>query len=68
LDSLGVGFGSAIANINYLQVIIITLLFNIIAIKSGIYLGKKIKNYNNNMKTFWVSGLILILLGITKLT
>lgn len=68
LDSLGVGFGCAIGNINYLQVIILVFIFNLIAILSGIRLGNKIQAYDKDLKTFWISGGILIVLGISKLT
>ncbi|WP_158080423.1 sporulation membrane protein YtaF [Alkalithermobacter paradoxus] len=67
LDSLGVGFGSAIAKINSLQVILFAFILNLIAVTTGLYLGKKIKSCNKNFKTCFISGGILILLGISKL-
>ncbi|WFD10652.1 sporulation membrane protein YtaF [Tepidibacter hydrothermalis] len=67
LDSLGVGFGSAIANVNYLEVIIFVFIFNLLSIPLGTTLGKKFKLYVKNIKTFWIAGGILIILGILKL-
>lgn len=68
LDSLGVGFGSAIGNVNYLQVVIFVFILNLLSIPLGTNLGKKFKSYVKNLKTFWISGSILIILGILKLT
>ncbi len=68
LDSLGVGFGSAIGNVNFLQVICFSFLFTVIAMPFGIFLGKKFQLYSENIRTLWISGTILIILGISKLT
>ncbi len=68
LDSLGVGFGSGIGDISYLQVLIMAFFLNLLAIVGGLYLGKKMKKQHQTLKTFWISGSILILLGILKLT
>ncbi len=68
LDSLGVGFGSALANVNYLQVITFVFILNLLSIPLGTTIGKKFKLYVKNMKTFWLAGGILIILGILKLT
>lgn len=68
LDSLGVGFGSALGNVNLLQVICFSFLFTVLAISFGIFLGKKFQLYSQNIKTLWISGTILIVLGISKLT
>ncbi|WP_053955892.1 sporulation membrane protein YtaF [Inediibacterium massiliense] len=68
LDSLGVGFGTGVGNINCLQVLLMAFIFNLCALTGGIFIGKKVNYYNQNLKTFWISGGILILLGLSKLT
>ncbi len=68
LDSLGVGFGSAIGNVNFFQVVCFSFLFSILAIPLGLFLGKKFQLYSENIRTLWISGTILIILGISKLT
>lgn len=68
LDSLGIGLGSAMGNMNYLQIISFAFILSLLSIPLGISLGKKFKLYNENIKTFWISGTILIVLGISKLT
>lgn len=67
LDSLGVGFGSAIAQINIVQVITFAFLLNLLAVTLGLFVGKKIKNTTKNLKTSLISGSILMILGISKL-
>lgn len=66
LDSLAVGFGSSLGNINYLHVIALSLVVGIISIWSGIFLGKKIVE-KTNINLSWLSGIMLIILGILKL-
>lgn len=68
LDSLGVGFGSALGDVNLLQVICFSFLLTVLAMSFGIFLGKKFQLYSQNIKTLWISGTILIVLGISKLT
>lgn len=68
LDSLGIGLGSAIGNVNYIQVICFAFILNLLSIPLGMATSKKFKLYNKNLKTFWISGTILIVLGISKLT
>lgn len=66
LDSLAVGFGSSLGNIDYLQVIALSLVVGIISIWSGIFFGKKIVE-KTNINLSWLSGIMLIILGILKL-
>lgn len=66
LDSLAVGFGSSLGNTNYLHVIALSLVVGIISIWSGIFLGKKIVE-KTNINLSWLSGIMLIILGILKL-
>lgn len=66
LDSLAVGFGSSLGNINYLHVISLSFLIGILALCSGLFLGKKIAQ-KSKVNLSWLSGIILIALAILKL-
>lgn len=66
LDSLAVGFGSSLANINYLNVIGFSFILGIFSMIGGLFIGKKI-NQMTNVNLSWLSGLILIVLAILKL-
>lgn len=66
LDALAVGFGTAMGEINYIQVLIYSFVFNIIAIVSGLYAGRKIIS-KTEIDFSWVSGAILIFLALCKL-
>ena len=65
LDSIAVGFGSGIVDINYLQVMIFSLIFGIIAIWTGLLVGRKLA-VNTKIDLSWLSGVILIILAIAK--
>lgn len=66
LDSIAVGFGSGIMDINYLQVVIFSLIFGIIAIWGGLLVGRKFA-LNTKIDLSWLSGIILIILAISKI-
>lgn len=66
LDSLAVGFGSSLANINYINVIVLSLIIGMISIWSGVALGKKIVE-KADINLSWLSGVLLIILAILKL-
>ncbi|WP_353095326.1 sporulation membrane protein YtaF [Tissierella praeacuta] len=66
LDSLAVGFGSSLGNINYLQVIGLSLVVGMISIYSGLFIGKKIVE-KTKINLSWLSGIILMVLGLLKL-
>lgn len=66
LDSLAVGFGSSLGNINYLQVIGLSLVIGMFSIWSGLFIGKKIVE-KTKINLSWLSGIILIILGLLKL-
>lgn len=68
MDSLGIGFGSAVGNVNYMQVICFAFIFTFLSIPLGIAVGKRFELYSENIRTLWISGAILIVLGISKLT
>lgn len=66
IDSIAIGFGTGIGNINYFAVIILSLIWDIIAIWSGLFLGEKFTE-KINVDLSWLSGILLILLAFLKL-
>lgn len=67
LDGLAAGFGAGLTSINYMMVIIFSLIAGILAVLLGSYMGRKIsKKISFNLS--WLSGLMLIILAILKLT
>ncbi len=66
LDGMAVGFGAAIGEINGVAVFLSSLLTDALAIMLGVYVGNRIaKKININIT--WISGLVLIIMGFTKL-
>lgn len=66
LDSLAVGFGSALGNINYINVIILSLIVGIISIWTGLFIGDKFAK-RSKINLSWLAGIILIILASLKL-
>lgn len=66
LDSLAVGFGSSLGNINYIQVIILSFIYGILAIYLGLFIGKKLVE-KSSLDISWLSGVILMILAIMKI-
>lgn len=66
LDGIAVGFGSGLANINYIQVVLFSLISDMVAVLIGCYLGRKLVE-KVNLNLSWLSGLILIILAFMKL-
>ncbi|AYE35353.1 sporulation membrane protein YtaF [Clostridium septicum] len=65
LDSLAVGFGSSLISVNYLQAIIFCLILGMMAILTGVYIGRKfIEKVDIDLS--WLSGALLILLAIMR--
>ncbi|MCC0652363.1 MULTISPECIES: sporulation membrane protein YtaF [unclassified Clostridioides] len=66
LDGLAIGFGSGLVGVNYIQVILFSLISNILAVSFGCLLGNVfVKNINLNLS--WLSGLILLIIGFMKI-
>lgn len=66
LDGLAIGFGSGLVGVNYIQVILFSLISNVIAVSFGCLLGNVfVKNINLNLS--WLSGLILLIIGFMKI-
>ena len=66
LDSLAIGFGSSLGNINYIHVILLSLIFGMIAIWSGLFIGKNLAK-KSKINLSWLAGIILIILAFLKL-
>ncbi|MBC8590277.1 sporulation membrane protein YtaF [Wansuia hejianensis] len=66
LDSIGIGFGSSLVNINYISIMILSVIVGVISIFSGLILGEKIAKISN-INLSWLAGVMLIILGIFKL-
>lgn len=66
LDSLAVGFGSSLGSVNYVEVVILSLIIGLCALLLGSYLGSKFAQ-KVNINLSWLSGAILILLAIMRI-
>lgn len=67
LDGFAAGFGWGLTTVNYLELILLSLLSNVLAVMTGYFLGKlltKIIKFDFS----WVGGVILIVLAFFKLT
>ncbi len=65
-DNFAAGFGFALANIHYLQIIVLSLVLNTVAVGAGHFLGEKLTQ--KSKKDFsWIGGLMLVIIAITKL-
>ncbi|WP_438565474.1 manganese efflux pump [Clostridium sp.] len=66
LDSLAIGFGIGLYDINFFSLLFFSFIFGVISFKFGGFLGRKLKT-KKNINLSWLSGLILILIAFTKL-
>ena len=66
MDGLATGFGVGLVNISYIQLMLYSLIINLIAILSGGKLGAKIAK-SSAINLTWISGAILIILAFLKL-
>ena len=65
LDSLAVGFGSSLCNINYMEVLILCFVIGMLCVSLGVYLGRKFSQ-KVHLELSWLSGVLLILLAIIR--
>lgn len=65
LDSLAAGFGSSLGNINFMQTIVLSLVFNMFAVIIGSFLGRKFIE-KSKINLSWLGGLLLIILAILR--
>lgn len=66
LDGLAVGFGTGMIQIAPLLIIALSLVSNLLCILLGCFLGARVTR-TASMELNWLSGLLLILLAISKL-
>lgn len=66
LDGLAAGFGAGLVSANFFQIILFSLIVNIVAILSGCFIGNKIAE-KTELNLSWLSGVTLILLAFLKL-
>ncbi len=66
LDSLVVGFGAALASIQFVQITLFSIIFNLLAIVLGCVLGHNCAS-RCNFDLSWLSGALLIILALLKL-
>ena len=65
LDSIVVGFGAALASIQFVQITLLSIVFNLVSIIIGATLGHKCAN-SVDCDLSWLSGVMLIILAIIK--
>lgn len=65
LDSLIVGFGAALAPISFVEVTFFSIIFNLLAIAIGSFIGSKCAE-KLDIDLSWLSGVILIILALLK--
>lgn len=65
LDSLAVGFGSSLCNINYVQTLVLCFLIGVSAVSIGVFLGQKFSE-KLHLELSWLSGVLLIILAIVR--
>lgn len=66
MDGLAAGFGTALGNINYAQVLLASLIFHMGAVWLGVWVGGKLAQ-RTKVNMSWASGTILILLAFFRL-
>lgn len=66
LDSLAVGIGSSLCNINYAEVLILCFIIGITCVSIGVLIGKKFAQ-KLNLDLSWLSGALLILLALLRI-
>lgn len=66
VDGLAAGFGSALGNINYGQILLCSLLFHMMAVWSGVWVGGRFAE-KTKINMSWLSGAILISLALVRL-
>ncbi len=65
LDSLAVGVGSSLYNINYAEVLILCFIIGILSVSFGVFLGRKFAQ-KLHLELSWLSGVLLIVLAIIR--
>lgn len=66
IDGIAAGIGSALGNINYTQILLFSLIFHMLAVWCGVWIGQHLRR-KININISWLSGVILISLALVKL-
>lgn len=66
IDGLAVGIGAGLVTVSIIQIVIFSLITNVITILLGSYVGYKIAE-RTSLNLSWLSGLLLIILAVMKL-
>lgn len=66
LDSLAVGFGSSLCNINYFQTLLFCFIIGILCVLMGVFIGRKFAE-KMHLELSWLSGVLLITLAILRI-
>lgn len=65
MDGLAAGFGTALGNVNYAQVLLASLFFHMGAVWLGVWVGSKLAE-KSKINMSWASGTILIFLAFFR--
>lgn len=66
IDSLALGLGISLIEINYFQIIITLFLISILLINLGCYIGRRISR-NKEYEIGWLNGLVLMGMAVSKI-
>ena len=66
LDGFAAGFGLGLVHINYIQVVLFSLISDMVAVIFGCYIGNKIAE-KLSLNISWISGVLLIILAVMNL-
>ena len=66
LDGIAAGFGTGLVAANLAEIIIFSLIVNMIAILAGCFIGNKVAE-KTDLNLSWLSGATLMLLAFLKL-
>ncbi len=66
LDGLAVGIGAALVNSNSVQIVLFSLISDMVAVMLGCFIGNKIAE-KISFNLSWLSGLLLIVLSFLKI-
>lgn len=66
LDSLTIGFGSGLTDINYAYLLGLSLIVGLISIRAGLLIGEKLA-IRSKLNLSWLAGVILIFLALSRL-
>lgn len=66
LDGAAVGFGAGLDDFNFILILVFSIIFNLAAVYAGCWMGRRI-SAKTPRDFSWFSGIILIILALTKL-